>query len=231
MKTQRNKTKEKRIKKEQIRKAMNKRVFFTLTRCSKKLRGLSNKYCYMANMHNLIFKDSSFMNVRYQSSIITGCNFNQASLTGVDFCNCNMKKCSFKNATLRDVYFSHCNLNGANFEGAKLENVIFVCTNTDNAKNINMELNCKSYKTYPVIKLSQEDYSHLLQLSQIEPLFSPHVLHVTHKKLNNWVLQILVDFFGEKTYMALRTLFSYKNPKNFYTLYSYKKYIENILNV
>ena len=80
----------KRIKRENIKRAMNKKVFFTLTGCPKKLQGLSNRYNYKSNMHNLIYKDAKFQNVRYQASIITNCNFNQTVLTGVDFCNCNL---------------------------------------------------------------------------------------------------------------------------------------------
>ena len=143
------KRKFKRINREQIRLAMNKRIFFTLTKCSKKLKGISNKYCYKSNMHNLIYKGANFKNVRYQSSIITKCNFNQAELIGVDFCNCNLRKSSFKNAKLKNVCFMNCNIEGTDFLNADFENVVFVCVGTNKAKNLSINSNCSIYKTYP----------------------------------------------------------------------------------
>lgn len=106
-----------------IRRKMGKPVFFTLTHCQKKLRGLSNQYNYKSNMHGLLFIGTKFSNVKYQASIMTECNFRDSFLTGVDFFNSNMKGVSFKNATLKNVVFYNCNLKGANFSGAKFEQV------------------------------------------------------------------------------------------------------------
>lgn len=44
-----------------IRIKMGKPIFFTLTHCSKKLKGISNRFNYKANMHNLCFVDASFL--------------------------------------------------------------------------------------------------------------------------------------------------------------------------
>ena len=54
------------LSKNAIREKMGKPIFFTLTHCSKKLRGISNKYNYKANMHNLCFVGANFYNVKYQ---------------------------------------------------------------------------------------------------------------------------------------------------------------------
>ena len=91
-----------------IRRKMGKPVFFTLTHCQKKLRGLSNQYNYKSNMHGLLFIGTKFFNVKYQASIMTECNFRDSFLTGVDFFNSNMKGVSFKNATLKNVVFYNC---------------------------------------------------------------------------------------------------------------------------
>ena len=66
-----------------IRRKMGKPVFFTLTHCQKKLRGLSNQYNYKSNMHGLLFIGTKFSNVKYQASIMTECNFRDSFLTGV----------------------------------------------------------------------------------------------------------------------------------------------------
>ena len=52
-----------------IREKMGKKVFFTLTHCNKKLSGISNRYNYKSNMHNLCFVGARFYNVKYQASI------------------------------------------------------------------------------------------------------------------------------------------------------------------
>lgn len=101
-----------------IRKKMGKKVFFTLTHCSKKMSGISNRYNYKANMHNLCFVGARFYNVKYQASIMTGYNFRDAQLIGVDIYNCNLGKSSFKNSTLQNVVFYNCNLNNVDFKDA-----------------------------------------------------------------------------------------------------------------
>lgn len=223
--------KAKRQNREQIKLAMNKRIFFTLTRCSKKLQGISNKYCYKSNMHNLTYKGAEFENVRYQSSIITKCNFNQATLIGVDFCNCNLRKSSFKNAKLINVCFINCNIEGANFLNADFENVVFVCVGTDKAKNLSLNSNCRCYKTYPKFELGPEIRCQLLQLAEEPLLYEPRVLHVTKNKLNFWSLKILQDLYGESVFRALYALKNRKRKTGFYTIHSYMKHIESYLKL
>lgn len=219
--------KAKRRNREQIKLAMNKRIFFTLINCQKKLQGISDKCCYKSNMHNLTYKGAEFKNVRYQSSIITKCNFNQATLIGVDFCNCNLRKSSFKNAKLINVCFMNCNIEGADFEKADFENVVFVCVGTDKAKNLSINSNCKCYKTYPKFELEPEIQSQLLQLAEEPLLYKPHVLHVTKNKLNFWSLAILNDLYGGCVFRALCAIKNETLKTRFYTIYSYMKYIES----
>lgn len=221
----------KRIHREQIRKAMNKRVFFTLTGCPKKLQGFSHKYCYKSNMHNLIYKDAKFQNVRYQSSIITNCNFNQTVLMGVDFCNCNLKKSSFKGAKLHNVCFINCNISGVDFTNAEFDNVIFVCTNIDRCKSLNCDSGWRIYRSYPKIELPSEISVQLLQLSKDAQIYDPHVLHVTKSKLNFWSLKILVDLYGADALRALCAINNRKNKSGFYTLNSYMRHIEKYLKL
>ena len=221
----------KRIQRENIKKAMNKKVFFTLTGCPKKLQGLSNRYNYKSNMHNLIYKDAKFQNVRYQASIITNCNFNQTVLTGVDFCNCNLKKSSFKGAKLHNVCFINCNLSGVDFTNAEFDNVIFVCTSVDKCKNFSCDSNCRIYRSYPKIELQDEISTQLLQLAEDTLIYEPHVLHVSRSKLNLWALKILDDLYGTDALRALCAINNRKNKWGFYTLYSYMRHIEKYLKL
>lgn len=225
------KRKAKRIKREQIRLAMNKRIFFTLTGCSKKLQGMSNRYCYKSNIHNLTYKGAKFENVRYQSSIITNCNYNQAELVGVDFCNCNLRKSSFKNAKLKNVCFINCNIEGTDFLNADFENVVFVCVGIDKAKNLNTNFSCRIYKTYPKFELERDIQARLLQLAEVALLYEPRVLHVTKNKLNFWTLKILEDLYGESVFRALCAIKNKKNKRGFYTIHAYMKHIENYLKL
>ena len=182
-------------------------------------------------MHNLIYKGANFKNVRYQSSIITKCNFNQAELIGVDFCNCNLRKSSFKNAKLKNVCFMNCNIEGTDFLNADFENVVFVCVGTNKAKNLSINSNCSIYKTYPKNNLDIGTQTQLLCLSEDSLLYEPHVLHVTKNKLNFWTIKILEDLYGENVFEALCEIKNRKHKKGFYTIYSYTKHIENYLKL
>ena len=221
--------KNKRIKKEKIKLAMNKRVYFTLTGCHKKLHGLSNRYCYKSNMHKLIFKDGKFENVRYRSSIITNCNFNNTLLLGVDFCNCNLRKSRFKNAVLNNVCFINCNLEGVDFTNSIFQNVVFICTNIDQTNNFPTKGSFRMYNSYPKITIHSQTQEELLALSLYKELYEPHVLHVSQNKLNYWTLKVLIDIYGEDIFRALSAVKNRNNKKCFYTVFSYMKHVEKYL--
>ncbi len=182
-------------------------------------------------MHNLTYKGAKFENVRYQSSIITKCNYNQAELVGVDFCNCNLRNSSFKNAKLKNVCFINSNIEDVDFLNADFENVVFVCVGMDKAKNLNISSNCRIYKSYPKIEMEYNMQMSLLRLAEILSVYESHVLHVTHKKLYFWTLKILEDLYGESVYKALCAIKNKKNKRNFYTIHSYMKHIENYLKL
>lgn len=221
----------KRLKRERIRKLMNKRVCFTLTNCHKKIQGIHDKYCYKSNMHGLIFKSAKFVNVRYRASIITNCNFNSTSLIGVDFCNCNLRKTTFNDAHLQNVCFINCDLRDVSFQNAEFKNVIFVCTGIDKAKNMPEEMSYRIYRTYPNMELSSEIKKLLIELSDNDLIFDPHVLHVNKNKLNLWTLRILNDLYGDDIYRAIYAIKGRKYKRGFFTIYSYMKHIESYLKL
>lgn len=215
-----------RIRREQIKVAMSKKVFFTLTNYHQKLKGVSNKYSYKANMHSLIFKGGCFSNVRHRASIITRCNFNETDLTGVDFCNCNLKGTTFKKAKMKNVCFINCNIKDADFE-----NVVFVCTRTEKSKNLTLNEKCKVYTTYPKIFVEPTIQSQLLQLARNENLYEPHVIYITKNKLNLWILNMLEELYGKDVYKALVAISNRRAVRDFFTVQSYMKHIENYLKL
>lgn len=207
---------------------MGKPIFFTLTHCSKKLHGVSNKYNYKANMHNLCFVNSQFSNVKYQASIMTGCNFRNAHLIGVDFFNCNMRGVSFKNAILKNVVFYNCNLKDAEFIGTNFSDVTFICTNTSVAKNLNTDnLEINILYTYPTINLDEETKNGLLNLANNESIFNAKVLHVNKTKLNYWTINVIQSKCGKQGLELINKILHQKEKwNNMYTVFSYISLIE-----
>ena len=215
-------------RKREIRIKMGKPVYFNLTHSTKSIHIPPNAYNYKANMHKLrIEKASNITNVKYQASIISYCCFNNVNLRGVDFFNTNLRGTTFKNAKLSDVVFFCCNLDGANFVGAKLDKVAFICTNLKDVKGLTDNSGYKVYNTYPKIQIDNDLVDQLLSLSANKGIFRYKVLHVNRSKINHWCLNLLFESFGDIAYQALSALAKMHNRQNFFTVYSYKKYIDN----
>ena len=212
----------------EIRRKMGKPVFFTLTHCCKTLSGISNKYNYKSNMHNLIFTNTVFLNVKYQAAIMTNCNFRKTSFTGVDFYNCNMRGSSFKMASFENVIFFNCNLDKVDFQDAKFKNSFFVCTNMKIAKNLNYDNSgIIILRSYPKLNLSEKLEKDLLSLADNKSIFFAKVLHVNKKKLNNWSLFILQKILGAGGLDRLFKILIQKNEwKNLYTIDSFIKLLD-----
>ena len=211
-----------------IRIKMGKPVFFTLTHCGKKLKGISNRFNYKANMHNLCFVDASFYNVKYQASIMTDCNYRNANVIGVDFFNCNMRGTSFKNAKLKNVVLYNCNLKGTDFSGATFDDVAFICTNTNEAKNIYSNTpGIMVLRTYKALNLSEKVKIQLLNLGHNQSVFNARVLHVNQNKLNHWTLGLIHQKYGDNGIEMLSDILCKKEEwNNMYTVFSYMMLIE-----
>lgn len=218
------------MKRNSIRLKMGKTVFFTLTHCCKKLSGISNKYNYKANMHSLCYVGARFYNVKFQASIITDCNYRNASIIGVNYYNCNMKGTSFKNARLNNVVFFNCNLKGTDFSGTKFCDVTFICSNLQGTKNLEIDNpGVRILRTYSPIPLNKLVEKELLKLAYNESLFNAKVLHVSKNKLNQWTLQMIYQKYGiEGIEMLSRILRRKTKWDNMYTIFSYMLLIENL---
>lgn len=204
-------------------------VPFNLQNSPKKYTGMRNRYYLKANMHNLIYKDATFMNVKYQASNITFCNFKKAMLCGVDFVGCNLKKTNFSGAKLKNVIFMNCNLMDTQFNGCQFENVYFIAT--DISKCIGMPEEYHYLNTYPKILVEGELKEALNRLANVPASYKYHVLHVKKNKYNLWIIKILTDRYGEKAGKALNVFSCKPQLKSLCTMYSYMLFIEKYLKI
>ena len=212
-----------------IRAKMGKPVFFTLTHCNKKMSGISNKYNYKANMHKLCFIGAHFYNVKYQASIVTDCNYRDATIIGVDYFNCNMRGTSFKNAKFKNVVFFNCNLKQVDFTGAKFEDVTFICTNLQEPKNLVLDNpGIRILRTYRPIAIDESVETRLLAMAQNDSIFNAKVLHVNNNKLNQWTIGLIHEKYGVDAIIMLSKILGRKEKwENMYTVFSYMLLIEN----
>ena len=216
----------KRIKK--MKKGNN--VPFVLANSPIKYSGFKYKYSYQSNMHNLVYKDATFYNVKFQNSIITECNFRCAKLVGVDFCHSNLKGCHFQRTHLKDVLFVNCNLKNTEWKGAAFENVYFISTNVSVCKDFIASDSTYIFNSYPANDKLRKGHDVLIELAAFNAFYKYHVLHVSNKKPNYWIVKILYDRYDTDLWRALHALSKRKTKSGFYTLYSYKKFIDNYLN-
>lgn len=220
------KQKAKRMKKIKL----GKPVPFNRQNSPKKYRGFYDKYFYKANIHNIIYKGATFSNVRFQASNLTNCNFRGASLKGVDFCNCNLKGNDFRNSNLEGTIFFNCNLKKCSFDNAKLNNVTFIATNTKVAKDLHIGAGCRELKSYPKVKLDATLSENIYNLTKFEDLLKPCTIHVTENKINLWMIELLLaNTSQEDLSRCFYALAKRRNKKNFYTIYSYQKFIDSYL--
>lgn len=204
-------------------------VPFNLQNSPRKYAGFKNKYCYKTNIHNLIYKDGYFENVKFQASNITECNFKNCTMIGIDFVGCNLKGTNFAGATLEDVIFMNCKLGKAKFSNCKFKNVYFVMTDIGNC--IGLPDNYEYLNRYPQFNVSEELQEAIIRLSNIEESYRYHVLHVNKRKSNMWLIKILLDRYGTETGKALLTFSKREGLKRLYTLHSYAKFIEKYLKI
>ena len=212
-----------------IREKMGKPVFFTLTHYNKKMSGISNKYNYKANMHKLCFVGAHFYNVKYQASIVTNCNYRDATIIGVDYFNCNMRGTSFKNARFKNVVFFNCNLKGVDFTRAKFEDVTFICINLQESKNLNLDNpGIRILRTYRSIAIDKPVETRLLAMAQNDSIFNARVLYVNKNKLNQWMIGLIHEKYGVDGIIMLSKILGQKEKwENMHTIFSYMLLIEN----
>lgn len=214
------------------RKVMGKIVRFCLSNSPRKYSGFKDKYNYGTNIHNLIYKDGYFENVRFQASNITKCNFKNTKLKGIDFMNTNLKGTSFKGAILQDIVFFNCNLKETDFTDVKFENVKFISTNINNAIHLNLTDEVEIISSYPNIKLELYLEKSILRLANLNKIYKYNVLHVKKSKINLWSIGLLLEFYKQEDLSrALMALARRNDKRGFFTIYKYRKFIDSYLKI
>jgi uncharacterized protein YjbI with pentapeptide repeats len=204
-------------------------VPFNLQNSPRKYSGFRNKYCYKTNIHNLIYKDGYFENVKYQASNITECNYKNCTMIGMDFVGCNLKGTDFSGAKLTDVIFLNCKLDKARFTRCYFHNVYFIMT--DISRCIDLSDDFEYLNKYTKVEITVELQEALVRLCNNEESYKYHVLHVNKKKANMWMVKILTDRYGAGTGKALLAFSKREDLKRLYTLHSYAKFIEKYLKI
>ena len=203
---------------------------FSLANVSRKLSGIQDTHQFKTNAHNLNFNDSHFSNVKYSSSNLTNCRFKRAKLTGIDFIYTNLKRCDFSNAYLEDIIFFGVNLKYAKFKNTHFKNVYFINTSLELATDIDLENSgVTRYNKYPEIEINDSLEDVLYKIMQNDRIYKHGVLHVNKKKLNMWIIQILLWEFSatELTkYFSKLTINKTKDSnQRFFTYHSYRKFL------
>ena len=220
------------MKKRLLKLKAGKPVRFNLQNSPIKYPGINNKYCYQSNIHNLIYKGAHFKNAKYMNCIMTSCNFRGAFMNGVDFFHTNLKNTRFDNAEIKNCVFFSCKIDNTDCTNSKFENVLFISTNTNNAIGLANQDGWQIIKSYPKIELGIKLSFITLELAKYESLFRPRVLHVNANKPNLWIFTVLLDRYKKETVVkALYALNRKKEKRNFYTLYSYIKYIDSFVKI
>ncbi len=219
--------KQKRMKK--IKKG--KLVPFSLANSPRKLNGRINKHEYKTNIHNLIFVSSFFKNVKYTASNITSCNFRDSKIIGVDYINTNLKDSKFKNVHFENVIFYSVNIKNADFFNATFKNVYFINTNTTVAKNINLDQpSVYILRGHPSLNIDNTLINSIEKLMEIPKIQKHYVLTTRNskgKKINNWILYLLLQSFSKKELsQAFLRMYLNNKPSSNRTMFTYFSYLE-----
>lgn len=209
----RRKSLQKKKRLEKIKKGIN--VPFDLANAPKKLRGISNRHVLKTNIHNLVFVQASFENIKYSSSNITNCNFRDARFKNIDFIGTNLKGSKFKNAKLTNVIFYNANLKSVNFENVTFKNVYFINCKLDKVKNLHFSNEVHILNSnFEDVFVSENIKKEILNLVQTNK-FKKHFVWTTKTsggtKINKAILKIMLENFTED--QIIRTLKVIKNNR------------------
>ena len=103
----------------------------------------------------------------------------------------------------------------------------FINTNIENAKNISIENSGVTIlNNYPMLILDGNLLNILLNLATDNEVYKYHTLHVTRKKINMWIIHLLLlDYSPDSLARGLKALAKRNNKKNFYTVYRIRKFL------
>ena len=186
-------------------------------------KNLLRSKCYNSNFSNSNFDYASFRGAHFKACTFFGCTFKWAEFIGT-----NLKSSVFKNAIFENTVFDSVNLDGANFQDAKFKNTIFLSSNTEKAKNLNLEdLNIRIFHEMPQLEISEELEMAVKNIMKNDYVKKARVFDTKDGDLNVLNLMILLDNFDETTLIKGLNIIEVQLDRDFYTLSYIIKLLKN----
>ena len=154
------------------------------------------------------FRGAIFKKVKFQNSIIIGCDFN-----GTKISDCVFMACKFKNC---------------NFTGATISYTTIVNTSLAECKNVSLSKTTKIYKNYPNCVLSEKLTSALETLKSNKNLRTYKLLSLSDKKYNELNLFLLQQRFTDEILPLLLMKLNDHSMKNITTYKKLERQLKSI---
>lgn len=206
---------------ERNKKSTKKQGPFTLSNCTRQLKGISHKYEYKNNIHNCNFCNAKINTVRYKSGHITHSTFKNATIKNTDFICVNLKHNRFYNTQFHDCVFFGCNFENSNFKNSVFQNVYFIQCKLSNVKNFKPSETTHFINKYPELTPCVGLINTLKSIALIPTLETYKILTISSSKINIWMLALVLTNYTENELIAFFNKISKTNRVQFYTVHDY----------
>lgn len=202
---------------------------FTYNNIEKKDKNFMYKNLRRSNCYNCNFSNSNFNFASFRGAHFKSCDFSKCTFTWAELIGANLKGSNLKNVKFENTVFDGVNLDGADFKDATFKNTIFLLTDTEKAKNLNMnDPEIKVFNEMPQIDISEELRNALVNSMNNEYVKESRVLDTKDGSLNLLNLMILLENFNEETLIKGLNIIENELDKDFCTLSYIIKYIERL---
>ena len=194
-------------------------VLFNLTNAERKQRNYMYKNLTQAKCYNCNFSESNFDYVSFRGASMKSCKFTGCSFKSAEFVGTNLKESDFMNARFENVVFESSKLMDVNFKGAIFVNTIFLSTDTEGAKNLDLnDENIKVYEEMPVIEISEALKVAVETAMTNKFVKKARVLDTRKGEINYLSLIILLKHFDEATLIKGLSNLESHIDREFFTL-------------
>ena len=188
-------------------------------------KNLRRSNCYNCNFSNSNFNFSSFRGAHFKT-----CNFSKCTFTWAELIGTNLKGSNLKSAKFENTIFDSVNLDGTDFKDAEFKNTIFLMTDTDKAKNLNInDSEIRIYNEMPQIEISENLKNAVIGAMTNKFVKDSRVLDTKDGSLNLLNLMLLLDKFNEETLIEGLNIIKRDLDKDFCTLSYLIKFIEDFI--
>lgn len=200
-------------------KSKRKNVLFNLTNAERKQKNFMYKNLTQAKCYNCNFSDSNFDYVSFRGASMKSCKFVGCTFKSAEFVGTNLKESDFSKVSFENVVFESVKLVDVNFKGAKFINTIFLSTDTEVAKNLDLnDENIKVYEEMPVIEISEALRVAVEKAMVNKFVKKARVLDTRKGEINYLSLIILLEHFDEATLIKGLSNLELHIDRDFYTL-------------